>query len=86
MRSILAGFVTAAVVFLGLLALRPVPVAAARAGDDARAFLQAYCITCHSQQMKSRGTVPVAFDTLDAPPSRTTRRPGSRSSGRCAPA
>ncbi len=38
MRSILAGFVTAAVVFLGLLALRPVPVAAARAGDDARAF------------------------------------------------
>ena len=66
MRSILAGFVTAAVVFLGLLALRPVPVAAARAGDDARAFLQAYCITCHSQQMKSRGSVPVAFDTLDA--------------------
>ena len=67
MRSILAGFVTAAVVFLGLLALRPVPVAAARApGDDARAFLQTYCITCHSQQMKSRGTVPVAFDTLDA--------------------
>jgi len=66
MRSILAGFVTAAVVSLGLLALRPVPVAAARAGDDARAFLQTYCITCHSQQMKSRGTVPVAFDTLDA--------------------
>ena len=66
MRSILAGFVTAAVVFLGLLALRPVPVAAARAGDDARAFLQAYCITCHSQQMKSRGSVPVALDTLDA--------------------
>ena len=52
MRSILVGFVTAAVVFLGLLALRPVPVAAARApGDEARAFLQAYCITCHSQQM-----------------------------------
>ena len=67
MRSILAGFVTAAVVFVGLLALRPVPVAAARAaGDDAQAFMQAYCITCHSQQMKSRGTVPVAFDTLDA--------------------
>src|SRR4026209_2689562 len=66
MRSILAGFVTAAVVFLGLLALRPVPGAAARAGDDARAFLQTYCITCHSQQMMSRGSVPVAFDTLDA--------------------
>ena len=87
MRSILAGFVTAAVVFLGLLALRPVPVAAARAaGDDARAFLQAYCVTCHSQQMKSRGTVPVAFDTLDASAVATTRRHGRRSSGRCAPA
>ena len=46
--------------------MRPVPVGAARAGDDARAFLQTYCITCHTQQMKSRGTVPVAFDTLDA--------------------
>ena len=67
MRSILAGFVTAAVVFLCLLTLQPVPVAEARAAsDDARAFLQTYCITCHSQQMKSRGTVPVAFDTLDA--------------------
>ena len=66
MRSILAGFVTAVVILLGLPALRPVPVAAARAGDDARAFLQTYCITCHSQQMKSRGTVPVALDSLDA--------------------
>jgi hypothetical protein len=41
-------------------------VAAAQAGDDARTFMQAYCITCHSQQMKSRGVVPVALDTLDA--------------------
>ena len=67
MRSILAGFVTAAVVFLGLLMLQPFPVAEARAAsDDARAFMQTYCITCHSQQMKSRGTVPVALDALDA--------------------
>jgi mono/diheme cytochrome c family protein len=66
-RSILSGFVTVALVFLGLLALRPVPAVAARAeGDEARAFMQAYCITCHSQQAKSRGTVPVALDTLDA--------------------
>ena len=67
MRSILAGFVTATLVVLGLLPLRPAPVAEARAtGDDARAFMQTYCITCHSQQMKSRGAVPVALDTLDA--------------------
>ena len=65
MRSVLAGFVIAVVVLPGLLALRPVPVGAAPAGDDARAFLQTYCVTCHSQQMKSRGTVPVALDTLD---------------------
>jgi mono/diheme cytochrome c family protein len=66
MRATLAGFVAAVVVLLGLLATRPVPVAAAAAaGDDARAFLQTYCITCHTQQMKARGTVPVALDTLD---------------------
>jgi len=66
MRSILVGSVTAAVVLLGLPALRPVPVTAAQAGENPRAFLQAYCITCHSQQLKSRGSVPVALDTLDA--------------------
>jgi len=66
MRSILVGSVTAAVILLGLPALRPVPVTAAQAGENPRAFLQAYCITCHSQQLKSRGSVPVALDTLDA--------------------
>ena len=66
MRSILAGFAVAAVLSLALPALRPVSVAAAAApAGDARAFLQTYCVTCHSQQMKSRGTVPVALDTLD---------------------
>ena len=66
MRSILAGLVTAAVVLPGLLALRPVPVAAAPPGDEAQAFLKSYCITCHSEQLKSRGQVPVAFDALNA--------------------
>jgi hypothetical protein len=65
MRSILAGAVTAAIVCLSPLAMRPVPVAAARVDDDARGFLQAYCITCHSQQAKSRGSVPLALDTID---------------------
>ena len=64
-RAIVAGSVTAALVFLGPLVLRPVPVTAAQAGANPRAFLQAYCITCHSQQLKSRGSVPVALDTLD---------------------
>ncbi len=67
MRSILAGFVTSAVVFLGLVTVRPVRVDAARApGEDARAFMKAYCISCHTEQMKSRGVVPVALDMLDA--------------------
>ena len=67
MRSLLAGLVTIVLIIPGLLALRPVPVVAARAaGNEAQAFMQAYCITCHSQQAKSRGTVPVALDTLDA--------------------
>ena len=32
---------------------------------DQRALFTRYCSSCHSQAMKSRGTVPVAFDTLD---------------------
>jgi len=32
---------------------------------EQRALFTRYCATCHSQAMKSRGTVPVAFDTLD---------------------
>jgi len=64
-RAIVAGSVTAALVILGPLVLRPVPVTAAQVGANPRAFLQAYCITCHSQQLKSRGSVPVALDTLD---------------------
>src|SRR2546430_2292698 len=65
MRSILAGSVTAVLVFLGSLVVRPVPVTAAQAVENPRAFLQAYCVTCHSLQLKSRGSVPVALDTLD---------------------
>ena len=86
-RSVLAGSVTAALVFLGPPALRPVPVTAAQAGENPRAFLQAYCITCHSQQLKPRGTVPVALDTLDPIRCRERREDvGSRSCARCAPA
>src|SRR5262249_58942415 len=32
---------------------------------DARAILKQYCFGCHNQQMKQRGSVPVALDNLD---------------------
>src|SRR5262245_42074087 len=30
-----------------------------------QATLQRYCLTCHNQNLKARGTVPIAFDTLN---------------------
>src|SRR5262245_12048658 len=30
-----------------------------------QAVFQKYCLTCHNQNLKDRGTVPVAFDKLD---------------------
>ena len=85
-RAIVAGSVTAALVILGPLVLRPVPVTAAQVGANPRAFLQAYCITCHSQQLKSRGAVPVAFDTLDLSHGERRREDvGVASCGRCGP-
>jgi hypothetical protein len=32
---------------------------------DPGALLRQYCLGCHNQQMKQRGNVPVALDTLD---------------------
>src|SRR4029434_9368002 len=43
----------------------PVALVAAQPQVDARAFLKQYCISCHTQQAKQRGTVPVALDDLD---------------------
>jgi hypothetical protein len=37
----------------------PLPVTAQKA------LLDRYCLTCHTQRLKERGTVPVALDTLD---------------------
>jgi hypothetical protein len=39
---------------------RPTPTVA-----DRRAVLDRYCVTCHNQRLKERGTVPVAFETVD---------------------
>jgi hypothetical protein len=46
-------------------ALQTQPAVAATPSADHRQTFTRYCVTCHSQAMKERGTVPVAFDTLD---------------------
>jgi hypothetical protein len=54
---------------------RAVPAATAVASPDtsagaestAQATLQRYCLGCHNQNLKNRGTVPIAFDTLALP-------------------
>jgi hypothetical protein len=42
-----------------------VPVVAAQQPVDTRAFMKQYCLNCHTQQAKQRGTVPVALDDLE---------------------
>src|SRR4030095_5786192 len=39
---------------------------AAPAPAGSAALFARYCLTCHNETMKARGTVPVAFDKLDA--------------------
>jgi hypothetical protein len=49
----------------GVAAPAASPVPAAPSAADRRALLDRYCVTCHNQRLKERGTVPVAFDSLD---------------------
>jgi hypothetical protein len=56
--------VVVAAVLLVPCAVEPVRVAAQQQVDPG-AFMKQYCINCHSQQAKQRGTVPVALDVLD---------------------
>jgi hypothetical protein len=61
---------TAAVTIAWLIRLQaagPAQTAAQRpaAAIAPQAVLQRYCLTCHNESMKDRGTVPVAFDRLD---------------------
>src|SRR5688500_9081282 len=37
----------------------------AAAAATPQATFQRYCVTCHNQNPKDRGNVPIAFDTLD---------------------
>jgi hypothetical protein len=41
------------------------PAVAPPASATPQATLQRYCLTCHNQNLKERGTVPIAFDTLN---------------------
>ena len=57
-----------------LIAVAARPQAAARAQGRAavtgldgsqRAVFTKYCLTCHNENLKRRGTVPIAFEALD---------------------
>ena len=52
-------------VFQAPVDVAPVAVVAAQQQVDARAFMKQYCVSCHTQQAKQRGTVPVTLDDLD---------------------
>ena len=65
---IACGVATAVLVAAAWLApatVQPVSVVAAQEQIDTRAFLTQYCLGCHTQQAKQRGTVPVALDDLN---------------------
>src|SRR5262249_20778754 len=38
---------------------------AANTTSAQQAVFQKYCLTCHNQNLRDRGTVPIAFDKLD---------------------
>jgi hypothetical protein len=68
--SIVAGGSLAAMLIAAaghLQAAGPVqrPAAGQPASVTPQATLQRYCLTCHNQNLKERGTVPIAFDTLN---------------------
>jgi uncharacterized protein DUF1592/uncharacterized protein DUF1588/uncharacterized protein DUF1587/uncharacterized protein DUF1585/uncharacterized protein DUF1595 len=58
------GLLTVVAVLLAPSVGEPVRVAAQQQVDT-RAFLKQYCISCHAQQAKQRGAVPVTLDDLD---------------------
>ncbi|MEO8259333.1 MAG: DUF1592 domain-containing protein [Acidobacteriota bacterium] len=68
-----AGIPALAAIWLGALivffsgpmqAAGPAPQAAVAAAGTPQATFQRYCVSCHNQNLKDRGTVPIAFDTL----------------------
>ena len=61
----LATFAIVVVILIAPNIGEPVRVVAAQQQVDTRAFMKQYCISCHTQQAKQRGAVPVTFDDLD---------------------
>ncbi len=53
------------VVFGASVDVAPAAVVAAQQQVDTRAFMKQYCVSCHTQQAKQRGTVPVTLDDVD---------------------
>jgi hypothetical protein len=43
----------------------PLQVTSPPSGSTPRAVLSRYCVGCHTQAQKAKGTVPIALDTLD---------------------
>ena len=62
--TVLPALVLVAAILLAPSVVEPVRVEAQQQVDT-RAFMKQYCISCHTQQAKQRGTVPVALDDLD---------------------
>jgi hypothetical protein len=56
---------TASAMQAGGPAQNPPPALPTNAGSPQQAVLQKYCLTCHNENLKARGTVPVAFDQLN---------------------
>jgi mono/diheme cytochrome c family protein len=66
--ALVVAWMAAVLTASGRGAVPPQSPASADAGSAVaaqRAVLRQYCLTCHTQAMKDRGTVPIALDTLD---------------------
>jgi mono/diheme cytochrome c family protein len=70
--TVRAGVCAIVAVWLGAIAVTRVPLHAGSAqtppapsASAQRALVDQYCVTCHNQRGKERGTVPVALDSAD---------------------
>ncbi len=64
MRRRLSVLIASGIAASLVAASSPARVRAADAASTQQDLLRRYCITCHNQNLKRRGTVPVAFDDL----------------------
>ena len=65
-RTVAGGWLAAILLSAGhIQAAAPAQQQPERSPVAPQAILQRYCLTCHNQNLKERGTVPIAFDTLN---------------------